>query len=91
MQTEVNDNRLMLRGEVSVRTVNRAACEPFLRLIKQPEIDTLDLSGVERADSACVSLLLNALREKSSLKIHALPESVRALVELYEIEEWVTS
>ena len=58
---------------------------------KQPEIDTLDLSGVERADSACVSLLLNALREKSSLKIHALPESVRVLAELYEIEEWVTS
>ncbi|MCG7656411.1 STAS domain-containing protein [Wielerella bovis] len=89
MQIEVQNGSLKVHGAINVRSVNRATLEQFVRQIRQPEIHTVDLSGVEHADSACLSLILAALREKGSLKFHALPDSVRALAELYEVEEWL--
>jgi len=61
--------------------------------LRQPEIHAIDLSQITRADSACLSLLLTALRQKTqgSLKIHNPPASVRDLAQLYEIEEWITA
>ncbi|MDK4681306.1 STAS domain-containing protein [Kingella negevensis] len=90
MQTLVQDNCLYLKGEVSVWTVNRQTYDTFLRQCKQPDIQSVDFSGVEKADSACISLLLAALRQ-GSLKIQSLPQSMRSLAELYEVEEWINA
>lgn len=50
----------------------------------------VDLSGVGRADSACVSLLLDALRRPDGkIILQGIPESVRTLSELYEIKDWL--
>lgn len=56
------------------------------------ETIAVDFGGVKRADSACVSLLLEVLRGcKGSVRLTGIPESVRALSELYEIKDWLKS
>ena len=55
----------------------------------------LYLSGdvsVQTLDAAALALMIAALRARgqSSLQWRNLPESVRLLAELYEIEEWIS-
>lgn len=93
MQSAIRDNIVYVQGEVSVQTVDKTTLTQFAQQCGQPEIHAIDCSQITRADSACLSLLLTALRQKAqgSLKIHNLPPSVRDLVQLYEIEEWITA
>ena len=93
MQSETRDNTVYVAGEVSVQTVNQAALARFAQQCRQPAIHAVDLSRITRADSACLSLIFTALRQKAqgSLKIRNLPPSVRDLAQLYEIEEWITA
>nr|WP_314487457.1 STAS domain-containing protein [uncultured Kingella sp.] len=93
MQSAIRDNIVYVQGEVSVQTVDKITLAQFVRQCGQPEIHAIDCSQITRADSACLSLLLTALRqrEQGSLKIHNLPPSVRDLAQLYEIEEWITA
>lgn len=93
MQSEIRDNIVYVQGEVGVQTVDKTTLAQFARQCGQPEIHAIDCSQITRADSACLSLLLTALRqrEQGSLKIHNLPPSVRDLAQLYEIEEWITA
>ena len=93
MQSEIRDNTVYVQGEVSVQTVDKTTLAQFAQQCGQPEIHAIDCSQITRADSACLSLLLTALRqrEQGSLKIHNLPPSVRDLAQLYEIEEWITA
>ena len=93
MQSEIRDNIVYVQGEVSVQTVDKTTLAQFARQCGQSEIHAIDCSQITRADSACLSLLLTALRqrEQGSLKIHNLPPSVRDLAQLYEIEEWITA
>ncbi|MFC2292153.1 MAG: lipid asymmetry maintenance protein MlaB [Kingella oralis] len=93
MQSEIRDNIVYVQGEVSVQTVDKTTLAQFAQQCGQPEVHAIDCSQITRADSACLSLLLTALRqrEQGSLKIHNLPPSVRDLAQLYEIEEWITA
>ncbi len=93
MQSAIRDNIVYVQGEVSVQTVDKTTLAQFAQQCGQPEIHAIDCSQITRADSACLSLLLTALRqrEQGSLKIHNLPPSVRDLAQLYEIEEWITA
>ena len=93
MQSAIRDNIVYVQGEVSVQTVDKTTLAQFVQQCGQPEIHAMDCSQITRADSACLSLLLTALRqrEQGSLKIHNLPPSVRDLAQLYEIEEWITA
>ncbi|SSY79661.1 STAS domain-containing protein [Alysiella crassa] len=93
MQMVIENDCLTIRGMVSVQTLTRQDFKQFVQLCQQPEVHALDLSGVVRADSACISLLLTALRENvsGSLKWVNVPESVRTLAALYELptlDEW---
>ena len=89
MNSETRDGTLYLSGDITVKTVTAAAFVGFGRQCRLKDIR--DLAEVGRADSACVSLLLTALRANGSLEIRNLPQSVQALAELYEIREWVHS
>lgn len=93
MQSAIRDNIVYVQGEVSVQTVDKTTLAQFAQQCGQPEIHAIDCSQITRADSACLSLLLTALRqrEQGSLKTHNLPPSVRDLAQLYEIEEWITA
>ena len=91
MNSETRDGTLYLSGDITVKTVTTSAFAGFGRQCRLKDIRILDLVEVGRADSACVSLLLTALRANGSLEIRNLPQSVQALAELYEIREWVHS
>lgn len=89
MICELKENMLHLSGEITVKTVN-------LAMLKQLEkncqnVQKIDFSGVTRADSACLSLLLHCLRQKNAPAIEALPASIQVLADLYEVHEWIKS
>lgn len=91
MQILVQNDTLLLKGAITVQTLTTANHKHFVQQCQQPHIHSIDLSGVVRADSTCVSLLLTALRQHNSgsLKVIGLPESVKDLAQLYEIESWL--
>lgn len=90
MHTEHRDGVLSISGEVTVKTVTAAAFSKFEQQCRLKETDSIDLARVSRADSACVSLLLAALRLKNgNIALRNLPPSVQTLTELYEIKDWV--
>lgn len=91
MNSELRDNVLYLSGDITVKTVTDSAYRQFEQQCRLNETNALDLSRVSRADSACVSLLLTALRLKNkAVELRHIPELVRALADLYEIKDWVT-
>lgn len=86
MQMRLENKVLEVSGEVSVKTLTAALCRQFEAHCRQPETGQLDLSGITRADSACLSLLLIARRVRSgSLKINAVPAAVQDLAQLYDL------
>ncbi len=90
MESEVRDGVLYVGGNVTVKTVTQAVYNRFEQQCRLKETAAVDFSGVNRADSACVSLLLTALRAKlAAPALRGIPASVEALAELYEINEWV--
>lgn len=93
MHSAVQDGCLYVQGAATVHTVTASTYQKFITQCRQSNVHTLDLSGLECADSACVSLVLAALRNKptGNLTLRGLPESVQSLAELYEIREWIHS
>ncbi|MDO4878455.1 MAG: STAS domain-containing protein [Neisseria sp.] len=88
MNSEIRDGVLHLSGDITVKTVQADTCRRFAQDCGG-DISAVDLSGVGRADSACLSLLLSLLRRKGrSPELRNLPPSVNALAELYEIRDW---
>lgn len=92
MHTELKNGILHIGGDITVKTLTGEAFERFRQQCRLNGIVAVDFSGVNRADSACVSLLLEILRRrKDSIRLTGIPESVRALSELYEIKDWLKS
>lgn len=89
MHSEIRNQTLFLSGDITVKTVTPPLFRQFEQQCRLKDTAALDLSGVSRADSACVSLLLAALRQNSGIRLQNLPESVTKLADLYEIDEWV--
>ena len=90
MQIELRDGTLHISGDVTVKTLTSAAFTRFRQQCRLKDTRAVDLSGVGRADSACVSLLLDALRSPNGkISLQGIPESVRTLSELYEIKDWL--
>lgn len=93
MQTVIRNQGLYISGVIGVHTLNDAAYRQFVTQCAGAEIGFLDFSGVEKADSAGISLMLTALRARAGkpLAVRNLPDTLRALVELYEIQDWIHS
>ena len=92
MHTEFNNETLRVSGDIIVKTLTEEAFERFQQQCRLNGIVAVDFGGVNRADSACVSLLLEVLRGcKGRVRLTGIPESVRALSELYEIKDWLKS
>ena len=62
MQTEIRNGTLYISGDVTVKTLTASAFARYEQQCCLKETDSIDFSQVGKADSACVSLLLNALR-----------------------------
>ena len=54
MQTELRDGTLHISGDVTVKTLTAAAFTRFRQQCRLKDTRAVDLSGVGRADSACV-------------------------------------
>ncbi|STZ77130.1 STAS domain-containing protein [Bergeriella denitrificans] len=91
MNSEVRNGILYISGDVTVKTLTAAAYARFEQQCRLKNLTALDLGGVGRADSACVSLLLAARRAGGNLRPQHLPEAVRALADLYEINDWLST
>lgn len=89
MHSSVRDDCLYLHGWVTAQTVTRPLYKKFVQECSQNHITSINLHGVKRADSVCITLLLTALRHNRQLTFRGLPPSVRTLAELYEIREWI--
>ncbi|MDO4998474.1 MAG: STAS domain-containing protein [Neisseria sp.] len=91
MNCKLEHDTLYLSGELTIKTLNQTAFQAFQQAC-QNSIQAIDFSEVTRADSACVSLLLSALRQcKTRPTLRHTPDSVLALAELYEIQNWLIS
>ena len=92
MQTEIRNGTLYISGDVTVKTLTASAFARFEQQCRLKDTDRIDFSQVGKADSACVSLLLDALRRPDGkITLQGIPESVRTLSELYEIKDWLQS
>jgi len=91
MQIEIRDGILLLGGDITVSTLNDSDLQRFERACADTAVTQIDLSGIGRADSACLALLLIARRRQPPVSFLQLPASVRALAELYEINDWIST
>ena len=55
MQTELRDGTLHISGDITVKTLTADAFTRFRQQCRLKDTRAVDLSGVGRADSACVS------------------------------------
>lgn len=82
----VDDHYLKLSGDLVIDNISRLYSSGF-KTLKTP-IYEVDLSMVKTADSACLALLLFLQnRIDGILKIHALPDDLKVLVDLYDLEK----
>lgn len=90
MHSEVRNHILYLSQAVTVNTVTDEAHEAFMRCLRE-DVHTVDLSAVDEADSACVALLIAALREKKQQHVHfvGIPSGLAQLMTLYEVDKWI--
>ena len=90
---ERTDDRLVLSGAITFND----ALEWRESVLKEIDRDglVLDLSGVDEADSAALSLLLEWRREASArgyaVRYANLPEAIRSLAELYGVSSLIPS
>lgn len=91
MQFEQDKNTIRLSGVLTMGTITQGLVTDFLKLLAKNEVNSLDLSQVTQADSACVALLLKAKRfalsHQQTLELHHLPSSTQALLSLYELDQ----
>ena len=96
MHSECRDETVYLSGEVTVSTVTaplfRAYCQQ-LGYLKNSPAPAIDFSGVNQADSVCISLMAATKRSRPEADwvFRGLPAGVAALAELYEVGGWITS
>ena len=89
MNSEISNGVLYLGGDITVKTVQADTCRRIIQSCDN-NILAVDLSRVGKADSACLSLLLSLIRSNGRRpELRNLPESVKALAELYEIKDWL--
>lgn len=90
MHAEIRQHTLYLSQAITMNTVNAKNHAHFCALAAQP-IQTIDLSAVSEADSACLTLLIAALREKQQQKLHfsGIPAGLSMLADLYGVGDWV--
>ena len=82
-----DNKRCRIDGAVTVDSVGGLLRE--LRPHLEKDVDTLDFSGVETADSAALALIFSALRQARqagrTLTCTGLPSSFTTLAELYGV------
>jgi len=88
---KVSDNRYAVVGELNMQTVPGIARQASAFLNGPHGEVTIDLSGVTRADSAGLALLLDwsrvARRQQYTLRFTNLPEQLMQIAKVSELDE----
>lgn len=86
---DLGDGRFALSGELSFANADRILEVGAIAFRRHDQVE-VDLSGVERADSAGLALLLEwkagARRRKTSIRYEALPEGLLAIARLTDVD-----
>jgi phospholipid transport system transporter-binding protein len=86
---ECDDNQCRLQGALTVE--NSASLLNELKPHLERGIQTLDLSAVEKVDSAALALIFSSLRQSRAagheLRLAGLPANILTLAELYGVAE----
>jgi phospholipid transport system transporter-binding protein len=86
---ECDDNQCRLQGALTVD--NAASLLNELKPHLERGIQTLDLSAVEKVDSAALALIFSSLRQSRAagheLRLAGLPANILTLAELYGVAE----
>ena len=87
MQLTHQEGVLSVQGMVTLSTFTSQYQQALLKACQQG-VSVVDLSAVTHADSACVAVLLLLKRQlpQGSWQLRQVPETVKALVGLYELE-----
>lgn len=89
MHVSLHEGCLFLHGTATVHTVTASAYRQFAALCARSGVAAVDFGGLQQADSACVALLLAALRRcPAPLAVRGLPHGLRELVHLYELQDF---
>ncbi|RRD88917.1 STAS domain-containing protein [Conchiformibius steedae] len=89
MHTGIREGCLYVNGTATAHTVTASAYRQFVEQCARSEVHSVDFSGLQRADSVCIGLLLAALRRpQGAPALRGLPESARELAKLYEIQDF---
>jgi len=87
-RVQVEDGRVVVRGELSFSTVPALAAAPWPATTDDPV--TVDLAGVRRADSAGLALLLEwaraARRQGRPIRFVHTPEQLRSLARVTGVD-----
>lgn len=89
MKSEIRNVGIYVSGEISVRSMNTAVYQKFTQEVQNENIQYVDFSGITRADSTCLSLLLILQKHSTRLTIKHLPKTVAHLAALYEVQDWL--
>jgi len=86
---DLGDGRFALSGELSFANADQVL-QVGASAFRHHDRVELDLSGVERADSAGLALLLEwkagARRRKTSIRYESLPEGLLAIARLTDVD-----
>lgn len=87
MQLTHQDDVLYLKGDATVAGMTREDYRRLEQACRQP-IQAVDLSGIEKADSTCVAVLVAIKRQvgNQTWQLRSVPAAVTALLQLYELE-----
>lgn len=84
------DGRFRIEGELSFRTAGDALARSR-KLFRDYAVIQLDLSGVRRADSAGLALLLEwvnwARHNAREIEFHHIPAQLMAIAEISEVDD----
>lgn len=81
---------LNISGNITCQTLDSALLADFLGELNRTQ--TLSFAKVNEADSACIALLVAAKRHlgERALTVCDTPAGIRHLLQLYELEQWIT-
>lgn len=86
-----SDNHFVIKGELNMQSVPALAEAARALLAQAPGDLEVDLSGVSRADSAAIALLIDlqrhARRRKHGIRFLHLPEQLSQILRLSELHE----
>lgn len=86
---DLGDGRFALSGELSFSNADRILQAGATAFRRHDDVE-VDLSGVERADSAGLALLLEwkagARRRKTSIRYEGIPDGLRAIARTTDVD-----